>query len=188
MQNELFAELDADSPFWNVAEECLDPVTYPKSSVVICQNSFAPNFYWIKKGAIVAISNVDGKEFVLALLIEGDLVLDINSYMYELPALCSYIVVEDVELLRFNSKKIQRYARKSLVFSRFLQMILEVYYQKSMDQRKFVRVETGTERYKLFMSKYAELVGRFPVKYIASFLRIQSETLSRIRKAEMKNK
>jgi CRP-like cAMP-binding protein len=51
------------------------------------------------------------------------------------------------------------------------------------EQRLFLlRRQTTEERYQSFLEMYPGLIQRIPLKYIATFLGMNTETLSRLRK------
>ncbi|MCX3263226.1 Crp/Fnr family transcriptional regulator [Pedobacter agri] len=57
----------------------------------------------------------------------------------------------------------------------------EIYF-KSASERAFIsRLPTAKKRYERYLITYSYLVDRVPLKYIASFLNMRLETLSRIR-------
>jgi hypothetical protein len=57
----------------------------------------------------------------------------------------------------------------------------EIYYQGASERAFICRIPTTKKRYERFLNTYAHLLERVPLKYIASFLGMRLETLSRIR-------
>jgi hypothetical protein len=49
------------------------------------------------------------------------------------------------------------------------------------------RIPSATKKYELFLKNYGHLMGRIPLKYIASFPGMTLETLSRIRGRQNKS-
>ena len=63
-----------------------------------------------------------------------------------------------------------------------IRKLLQQYY-KDAEGRAFVaRLTNAENKYKYFLKRYRHLANRVPLKYIASFLGITLETLSRTRK------
>jgi CRP-like cAMP-binding protein len=60
--------------------------------------------------------------------------------------------------------------------------ILQKYYQDAEGRAFIARLTNAENKYRLFIAKYGHLANRIPLKYIASFLGITLETLSRVRK------
>lgn len=62
-----------------------------------------------------------------------------------------------------------------------VRLFTEKYYAASEDHLFMLRKHTAEQRWHYFLDKYANLVQRVPLKYIASFLGMNTETLSRVR-------
>jgi CRP-like cAMP-binding protein len=60
-------------------------------------------------------------------------------------------------------------------------VITERYFVKSEERLQLLRKQSAEERYHYFAEAYPELLLKMPLKYIASYLGITNETLSRIR-------
>ncbi|HZH95185.1 MAG TPA: cyclic nucleotide-binding protein, partial [Flavisolibacter sp.] len=60
-------------------------------------------------------------------------------------------------------------------------VLLEKYYTLSEQRLYSLRMQRSRERYEYLLEHHPELVLRVPLKYLASYLGIQEETLSRIR-------
>ncbi|RZJ91023.1 MAG: Crp/Fnr family transcriptional regulator [Chryseobacterium sp.] len=59
----------------------------------------------------------------------------------------------------------------------------EIYYQGASERAFIARLPIAAKRYQRFLVSYHHLLERVPLKYIASFLAMRLETLSRIRSA-----
>jgi hypothetical protein len=60
-------------------------------------------------------------------------------------------------------------------------MLLEEYYAESEERVYIARLPTAQARYQHFINSRPELLNRIPLKYVASYLGITLETLSRLR-------
>jgi len=60
--------------------------------------------------------------------------------------------------------------------------LLERYYQDAEGRAFIARLTNAENKYTQFLAKYGHLSNRIPLKYIASFLGMTLETLSRVRK------
>lgn len=54
-------------------------------------------------------------------------------------------------------------------------------YLLSENRAKLIRMKNGTERYNYMLQQHPDLVLRVPAKYLATYLCVTEETLSRIR-------
>jgi len=60
-------------------------------------------------------------------------------------------------------------------------MLLEEYYAASEERVYIARLPNAQARYQHFINSRPELLNRIPLKYVASYLGITLETLSRLR-------
>ncbi|WP_029276415.1 Crp/Fnr family transcriptional regulator [Pedobacter borealis] len=59
--------------------------------------------------------------------------------------------------------------------------MMELYYRSAEERAYLCRISSAEKRYKRFLLSFPDLINRVSLKYIASFLAIRLETLSRIR-------
>ena len=57
----------------------------------------------------------------------------------------------------------------------------ELYIQGASERAFIARLPTAQKRYERFLVTYPHLMNRIPLKYIASFIGMRLETLSRLR-------
>src|SRR5690606_23861473 len=65
--------------------------------------------------------------------------------------------------------------------------ILECYYRDAEERAFLARLPSADRRYKRFVLTRPELLGRVPMKFIASYLSMTLETLCRIRAKMIQN-
>lgn len=68
------------------------------------------------------------------------------------------------------------------MFERFGRKIAEFLFIEEVRRTSQIRVKSPEVRYLEMLEHYPEIINRVPLKYIASLLDIEPESLSRIRK------
>lgn len=123
----------------------------------------------------------DGSEVVLQFAVEDWWVGDIASFSQQIPSQVYVQALEDSELLLISFADKDRLFRKVPAFERMFRLMV----QRSISvlQERFIATLTqpAAERYEAFLEKYPDVAARVPQHYIASFLGISPEFLSRIR-------
>jgi hypothetical protein len=66
-------------------------------------------------------------------------------------------------------------------FNRIGRILTERYYYLADKRAKELRAYNATEKYRVFNERHLGLANRVPLKYIASYLGIEKETLYRIK-------
>jgi CRP-like cAMP-binding protein len=121
------------------------------------------------------------KEITIWINPENEITTAIRSMSNNKPADEYIQAIEDCELVVIPFEAMQE------IYERFPEMnmvgrkLLEEYYAASEERVYICRIPDARSRYQHFMETRQELVNRIPLKYIASYLGITLETLSRLR-------
>lgn len=124
----------------------------------------------------------EGKEFTKAFIVENNL---INSYSAMITNSKSYFSIEAIEhstILEFSYAQWKELRNKSDKWDKILITFLEKgYIAKERRERDLLTLDAET-RYLNFIKEFPDLDERVNLSLIASYLGIQPESLSRIRK------
>jgi len=137
---------------------------------------------FVLKGALRQFSVDDGgAEHILQLAIEKWWVVDRDSYMNQTPSKYFIEAWEDTEMLVLPRAGLDIILEIPAVKSMFWQMSENnhIASQRRLDDTISLN---AVKRYENFQRSYPEIVQRFPLHQIASYLGIARETLSRVRK------
>ena len=89
--------------------------------------------------------------------------------------------LEDVELIAIphmlSEYLYENYTEANIVGRK----MMELCYRSAEERAYLCRISSAEKRYKRFLVSFPDLINRVSLKYIASFLAIRLETLSRIR-------
>jgi len=112
---------------------------------------------------------------------EGDLIISVESYFNQQPTYENIQAIEDSELFSISHDELNVIYYKFPEFNFIARVLTEKYYTLS-EQRLFsLRMQRASERYAHLMKNFPEIIQRVPSTYIASYLGITLETLSRIK-------
>ena len=126
----------------------------------------------------------DGVEHILYLYFENSFVTDIHSISTKRPALYDIEAIEPCELIVLDSRMLEPMYNQFHWAERVARLEVEAAYRDLM--RRFVEKNTQTamHRYQKLQQARPDIIQRLPLKYIASYLGIKPQSLSRIRKKE----
>ncbi len=152
-----------------------------KKSYILKQGQVCRNLYFIEKGLVRCFYIKDDKEVCSWFMKEGDLIISVESFFKQVISYENIQAIEDCLVYYIDYKDLQ-YMYRHFIDSNFLaRVVTEKYYMLS-EQRLFsIRMQRAQERYQYLIDNFPELIQRVPSKYIASYLSITEETLSRIR-------
>ena len=112
---------------------------------------------------------------------ERDLVISVESFFKQKESFESIQALEDCEVYSLNYSDLQNLYTQFPEFNFGVRVLTEKYYVLS-EQRLFsLRLQRASERFKFILEHDPQLVQRVPLKYIASYLSVSEEHLSRIK-------
>lgn len=155
----------------------------PKDYYLLREKEVSDYIYFIEKGIARIYYYKNGKEITEWIAMDQQFFLSITSFFQRTP---SHLVIQVIEpslvygihyndLIRLSLQyhEIETLFRKMLMLSLILS-------QQRMDSIQF---ETAQQRYEKLLHQNSDIIRRVPLTYIASFLGVTLETLSRIRSA-----
>ena len=141
--------------------------------------------YFISKGLLRCFYLKGSAEVSSWFMKEGDLCVSVESFFKQKESYENIQAIEDSSVLYMGYKDLQ-YMYRTYPESNFIGRVLtEVYYTLSEQRLYSLRMQKASERYYFLIQNHPELIQRVPSKYLASYLSISEETLSRIRGTKM---
>lgn len=138
--------------------------------------------YFVNKGCMILYALDDeGKEHITQLAIEGWWVGDMYSYLSGLPTGMYLEALEPTEALRIKRSERENLLMSAPILERYFRILLENNFIATHRRVKNLISKSAEEKYLDFVKLYPQFALRVPQKYIASYLGITPETLSRIR-------
>lgn len=141
---------------------------------------------YVSSGCLMTYySDESGNDHVIQFSMAGWWTGDIHSITTKEPSIYSTRALTESELLLLPQEKIEELFLKVPAFERYFRIIYQnslVTHQHRLIQNNSLPAET---RYHNFLRKYPTLEQFVPLKYIASYLGITPEFLSKIRRKQM---
>ena len=156
--------------------------SFRKGKLLLKAGQVCEHIYFIKKGAVRGFIKEGTKDITTWITAENEVVSSISALDMRTPALENMQAIENCELLALTYADFQDLYIKFPEFNIVARKILQKYYQDAEGRAFIVRLTKAENKYRLFITRYGHLANRIPLKYIASFLGITLETLSRVRK------
>lgn len=159
----------------------LEVVEYPKKHRLLQEGERSDYAFFVLEGLLRAYYIKDETEVCCRFMHENHIGLSINSFYTRKPSFVSIETIEKSVIARIHYDQLQQLYRTYPEFNYVARVWTEQY--ASMTEYWFfmLRKQTAEERYHFFLKKYPNLILRVPLTYIASFLGINLETLSRLR-------
>lgn len=161
----------------------LKPAHVKKRKFLLLSGDACPYFTLVTGGCLMNYYTDDnGFEHVLQFATHMWWTADLESLMKGTPALFSIQALADTEVLMLSRTNLERLYGESPKFERYFRIIFQnalMAHQQRIIQNIAFPAE---ERYLQFREKYGYLEQVVPQKYIASYLGVTPEFLSKVRK------
>ena len=165
----------------DVLEDLLVPVKYGKGERILSEGEVCTGISYIEKGLVRQFYIKNGKEVTEHLGVDHSIFMCIESLFKEEP---SYLQVEALEptlVYILPKAKLEAAAMRNVNIQMLYRKILEESLIQSQVHADLMRFETAPNKYKRLCEMNLQVVLRAPLTYIANYLQMAPETLSRIR-------
>lgn len=162
-------------------QECLEEKTLAKNEYLITEGRICRHLYFIQQGSIRGYYNLEDKEITHWFGFENDFVTSFYSFITAQPAVENIQLMEGSVLWRISKEKLTDLFNKHHEIERLVRIAYEKYYIRLEERYVNSQFRTAAERYESLLQKTPHIIERVPLGYIASYLGISQETLSRIR-------
>ncbi|MFN5627866.1 MAG: Crp/Fnr family transcriptional regulator [Bacteroidota bacterium] len=158
----------------------LTVVNLDKKHVIIRENQRHDFAYFVIKGAVRSYYLKDGVEVNTWFALENDMVGSLHNFK-DNPSRETIELVENSTLIAINLKQVKPLMFSNIQIANFINAIIEDYALFLEDKIYFSQMMSSIDKYQILLDKEPQLFQRIPLTYIASFLGISRETLSRLR-------
>ena len=165
----------------DVLEGILVPMKFQKGEVILKEGETCTNIYWVVKGLVRQFYYKNGKELTEYMATENTIFMSIESLFKEEPSSQQIQAIEPTILFALPKKGLEREAVRNVNIQMLYRKILEESLIISQVHADMLRFESAQERYAKLVKRSPQLVLRAPLVYIASYLQMTPETLSRVR-------
>ena len=165
----------------DVLESILVPIKYAKGELALSEGEICKNLLYIDKGLMRQFYFKHGKEVTEHLAQDHTIVMCIESLFKEEPTQLQIEAIEPTVVYALPKADLERVAMHNVNIQILYRKILEESLIMSQVHADLVRFETAQDRYKRLCKLMPQVVLRAPLVYIASYLQMTPETLSRVR-------
>lgn len=165
---------------------CVD--TFPKKTLLLKEGQISNYIYFIEKGFVRSFYQKGNQEITSWFMQENDFFFSVNSFINRQPSQEYIETIEESTLCYIHYDELQKMYREFIEFNIVGRVLTEKYYVLCEERLQSIRKQRSEERYQFLLSYHTQILQRAPLKYVASYLGISLETLSRIRSKSNKPK
>ena len=157
--------------------------SFPKNEYFVSQGKVCRKLAFIAEGVMrYCMFRDDGSDVTCFFMCEKDFVGDIDSFFSKKQSDKNLQALTDCQLITISYDNIQKLLQNVPRAKEVNAAIAHYVTTRMLHQRTFLLNLDATVRYKEFMREYPHVLQRVPLSYIANFLGIAQQSLSRLRK------
>ncbi|MCX6799532.1 MAG: Crp/Fnr family transcriptional regulator [Candidatus Falkowbacteria bacterium] len=173
------AEIDAQ--VWNEFEQYFTTRRLQKNEVLWNSGEVCKHLIFIKKGLIRIFDSNSDKLNTLQFFFENKILTDYYSFTSQNPCIESYEAIEETELIMIPRIVIYNFYDKYKTFERIGRITAEQNFISLAEIQVQNKKLSPEEKYSKLVTERPKVIQRVSLKYIASYLGMTPEHLSRIR-------
>ena len=166
-------------------ESILVPMKFTKGQTILAEGEVCRNIMYIAKGLVRQFYFKKGKEVTEHMSVEGGMIMCIESLFKEEPTKLQVEALEPTIMYFLPKQRLEEVALHNVNIQILYRKILEESLIQSQIHADLVRFETAQDKYKRMCKLAPQVILRAPLVYIASYLQMTPETLSRVRTAAL---
>jgi CRP-like cAMP-binding protein len=161
----------------------LKPKAIEKGTILLNQGNVEKYVGFIENGIFRYYSiNQNGKEISLLFTFENWFVGELSSFLTQTPSYCFIEALTEAKIWQLNYDNLQKIYVNTTVGDKFGRIMMEQLYIRKAERERNLLMMNAEERYLDLIRQAPHILQNIPLKYIASYLGITPQALSRIRK------
>lgn len=153
----------------------------PKDHFLLREHTISDYIYFIQKGIARIYYHKNDKDITEWIAMDEQFFLSITSFFQRAPSHLIIQVIEPSEVYGIHHNDFMALADKYHDVERLLRKMVTLSLILSQIRMDSIQFESAQQRYDRLLKTSPEIIQRVPVSYVASFLGVTPETLSRIR-------
>ncbi len=167
----------------DILESILVPMKFSRGEKIVDEGQVSDSIYYVERGLVREYYFKNNKSVTEYLAADGTIFMSIESLFREEP---SKIVIETLEtsiVYALPKQRLEEVALHNVNIQILYRKILEESLIISQRRADLLRFESAKDRYLKLCKLNPKVILKAPLVYIASYLQMTPETLSRVRSA-----
>jgi CRP-like cAMP-binding protein len=166
----------------NLFEPFLQTRQIKNKDIILREGQVCKELGFINNGAFRMYYLSDGKEINTHFSFENEFVVNYDSFLQEAPSRYFIQALEDAEIVTFNLPTLQSAYNQSQNWERFGRIMAEYSYKLTTKRVEGFMFMDAEQRYLQMIEEAPHFLERVPLYHLASYLGVERESLSRLRK------
>jgi len=161
--------------------KCISKKEILKGEYVLKHGETCKHIYYVNKGFVRIFYFKNGKNITEWFANEKQFFFSISSYFEEIPSNLVIEATEDSEIILLAKDGLEKLRKSNIEVANLMISFFSSSLMLSQQRMESLQFETAKNRYAKLLLEQPEILNKVPLQFVASFLGISQETLSRIR-------
>lgn len=159
------------------------PVQFQKGDFMLSAGKVEHFLYYIERGIVryFHYNTLKDKEITTDFTFSGQFCLSYASFVKQIPSVLQMQALTDIKAYKIGRSQLEKLMNNIEVVKIKAVILEKLFVEKSERELRFL-TQTPEENYLYLLQKEPVLLQNIPLKYIASYIGITPQALSRIRK------
>ena len=154
-----------------------------KKKDLIRRGEICKNLYFVNRGCLRSYSiDQKGGEHIYQIALENHWIADLYGFLSQTPSTLCIEALEDSDLRMITYHRLEQLYLEIPKLERFFRILFQNAYLSTLQRLNNTVSQPADVRYQALVKDHPDLLQRVPLIYIASYLGITPESLSRIRR------
>ena len=167
----------------DILESILVPMKFARGEKVVESGDVSDAIYYVERGMVREFYFKNNKSVTEYLAADGTIVMSIESLFREEPSKLVIEALEPTLVYALPKKRLEEVALHNVNIQILYRKILEESLIISQRRADLLRFESAKDRYLKLCKLNPKVIMKAPLVYVASYLQMTPETLSRVRSA-----
>lgn len=154
---------------------------FNKNEFFLREGEVCNSIGFIEKGSMRLYYDSPDKEACNDFFFENSVVGSFASFFSETPSIVNIVAIEESEIILFEKQQIGKLIQEYPALKRLSEFIIHEQFIRAEKREESLLKFSPEVRFKNLLEEHPKIFKRIPLHYVASYLNITPETLSRYR-------
>ena len=169
---------------WNLFTSKLQKKTFPKRTILTDLGQVENYISFIEKGVVRLLipKSENEDELTFGFSFENEFISAYESFLTQTPSIYQVETLAETHVLSISYADLQEVYSKTLIGNLIGRLVAERQYLLKTKRTNSLLIDSAEQRYLNLFTERPNLIKEIPLKYIASYIGVTPQSLSRIRK------
>ena len=154
-----------------------EAIPFKKGELLTREGTIEKNLFYIEDGAVKIYYQSELNEHIIRLGYSGSILNSLTSFLTQSPSELIIEVIRETKVKILKRSQVMNIIKNSTGYEIFLEKLITEQLEREIDLLQ----DSPNKRLERVLKRSPHLFQHIPLKYIATYLRMSPETLSRIR-------